>query len=100
MINLLPKEKKSQSQVRFNPNRVAILAGIIILVFGLCFYAGYLYYELTYSEARLEQLNIEMKCYTTPYRKVNLIEVSLHQLQSKNDLKQVVYENYLIPLNA
>jgi hypothetical protein len=100
MINLLPKEKKNQPQARHNFNRIIVLTVIIIFVLGLCFFGGYLYYELTNNQAKLEQLNIEMKCYTTPNRKVKNIEVSLNQLQTKNDLKQAVYKNYLNPLTA
>jgi hypothetical protein len=99
-INLLPKEKQSQSPINFNSNRVGIVAGMTIIVFGLCFYLGYLYYTITAHEARLKQLNIETKYYSTQYQKVKNMEIALNRLRDKNSLKQAVYASYLVPLNV
>jgi hypothetical protein len=99
-INLLPKEKLSHSHANFNYNRIPILVGITIMVFGLCFYLGYLNKIIADHEARLNQLNIETKYYNTPYQKVKNIENAIKQLDDKNNLKQTIYANYLVPLNV
>jgi hypothetical protein len=100
MINLLPKEKQSKPQVNSIPNNIVVLVGLAIIIFSLCFYMGYLYYDITLHETELEQINFEMKCYSTPYRKVKNLETELNRIQDKISLKQNVDADYLIPLNA
>jgi hypothetical protein len=99
MINLLPK-KQNQTQPNYHSKQIGVLAGITILVFSICFCLGYLGYKVSLNEARLEQLDLEMKCYNTSYRKVENFESLLGRIQDQNKLKQTVYAGYLAPLNA
>jgi hypothetical protein len=100
MINLLPKKKQNQMQPNYHPKQIGIFVGITILVFSVCFCLGYLGYKVSLNEARLEQLDLEMKCYNTSFRKVENFESLLERIQDQNKLKQTVYAGYLAPLNA
>ncbi|HBF37270.1 MAG TPA: hypothetical protein DDW50_08105 [Firmicutes bacterium] len=102
MINLLPKENKNGPMhiQHFRIKRVLAVVVISLAVFILSFYWGYLYHLISLHEARLDQLQLEMKCYTTPYQKIQNMESSLQQIHDREDLKQTVFSGYLAPLNA
>ncbi len=102
MINLLPKESKNGSDRNrhFSLKITLALVAIACAVFGLGFYWGYLYHQVSLQEAKLEELQLEMKCYSTPYQKIQNMESLLEQLRDKEDLKQTVFGSYLPPLKA
>jgi hypothetical protein len=100
MINLMPKEKQSQLQTNSPVKMIGVFTLISIMIFSVCFYLGYLCYKISLNKNRLEQLNLEMKCYTTSYSKVRYFETMLERIKDKNSLKNKVYAGYLTPLNA
>jgi Fimbrial assembly protein (PilN). len=99
MINLMPKENQSQTQPNTH-KKIGLLVGIAVIVFSACFYLGYLYYKISVNEAKLEQIDLEINSYSTSYRKVKNFESLLQRIVDKNNLKQIVAANYIVPLNA
>ncbi|HBE76756.1 MAG TPA: hypothetical protein DDW65_03080 [Firmicutes bacterium] len=100
MINLLPEESQNQPRTKFNPKRVGFWVMSAILVFGVCCYFGYVAYGNSQAEIRLERLNSELKSYNTSYQKIIQLETTLQRLRDKNNLKQKVYADYLVPLKV
>ncbi len=102
MINLLPKENKSGiGRNRHSNLQILVMVAVIAcLVFSLGFYWGYLNHQVSLQEAKLAELQLEMKCYSTPFQKIRDMESVLERLQNKEHLKQTVLEGYLPPLHA
>jgi Tfp pilus assembly protein PilN len=102
MINLLPKENKNGtgSNRHFNLQIMLAITAVACVVFSLGFYWGYLYHQVSIQEAKLEELQLEMKCYSTPYQKIRNMESILEQLRNKENLKRTVFAGYLPPLSA
>lgn len=102
MINLLPKENKNGigRNRHLNLQILVMVAAIACVVFSLGFYWGYLNHQVSLQEAKLAELQLEMKCYSTPFQKIRDMESVLERLQNKEQLKQTVLAGYLPPLNA
>ena len=102
MINLLPKENKNGTgrNRHLNLQIVIMVAAIACVVFSLGFYWGYLNHQVSLQEAKLAELQLEMKCYSTSFQKIRNMESILERLQNKEHLKQTVLSGYLPPLNA
>ena len=103
MINLLPKENNLGPTMKthhFRFNTILFVVIIALVVFSLGFYWGYLYHQISIQETKLAQLQLEMKCYSTSYRKIQNMESALQQFRDKDNFKQVVLAEYMDPLKA
>jgi Tfp pilus assembly protein PilN len=100
MINLLPEESQSQPRANFTLIRIGLLIISVIFVFSICCYLGYLVYQNSRAEIRLERINTELKSYSTSYREITNLETNLQRLRDNNNLKQKVSADYLAPLKV